>query len=467
MVGSPKERITSEILGKRPGVSEEAPADEHSGMETSIVRKLLDARWTLAAVLAVAGFLLARDMVPLNAVLIGVGFVFAITMLAPRRRLRAEIAGQRNRRATVWPDTGMKVAIDAFPLPCVVVDHKVIIRHANSAANDLIGALQPGDPLAYRLRQPQVLSALERVAAGGPEESVEWREKVPSERVLEARFSPVRLPSGQRRHPIRPDFVVIAFFDLSELHRLDRMRSDFVANASHELRTPLASLTGFIETLQGPAREDRKAWDNFLTIMLEQSTRMGRLIDDLLSLSRVEMKGHVRPEDRTDLRTIVDHVIDALSPRASEMSVNLETRLERKSMTVLGDKDELIQVFENLIENALRYAANGKRVEITDGFEPATGDGPGFYTISVRDWGPGIAPEHLPRLTERFYRADDGGTPISKGTGLGLAIVKHIVNRHGGRLLISSDTGKGAVFTVSLPAVANPPVPRQKSEKVT
>ncbi|MEM8811385.1 MAG: ATP-binding protein [Pseudomonadota bacterium] len=434
-------------------------------MENGFFQRLLDARWALLAAFAVLAYAVFDGRLDAAYAIGAAAVIFFVTALAPRRASHRSVARTSARGRSVWPDTGMKVAVDAFPLPCVVVDHKAIIRHANSAANELAGVLQPGDPLAYRMRSPDVLAALDRVAAGGPEEAVEWREKVPSERVLEARFSPVRLPGSQRRHPIRPDFVVIAFFDLTELYRLDRMRADFVANASHELRTPLASLTGFIETLQGPARQDPEAWDHFLSIMLEQSNRMGRLINDLLSLSRIEMKGHVRPDREAELRSVVDHVVDALSPLAREMSVRIETRFDQARLVVRGDNDELIQVFENLIENAIRYGVSGQEVEITDGFEAGSGEAPGYFTISVRDFGPGIAPEHLPRLTERFYRVDDDTSRINKGTGLGLAIVKHIVNRHSGRLSIVSDPGQGAVFTVSLPAVVDPRFPQARAEK--
>jgi len=441
--------------------------DQQPGAKHVYMRRIAEARWTLIAAFGLLAYAVFRNSLTLEFALGGALFVLALTILVPRRDSRSAMARRRSSARLVWPDTGMKTVVDAFPLPCLVVDRKSIVRHGNASATGLIGPFQPGDPLAYRLRVPQVLDALEQVAAGGPATSVQWREKVPSDRAMEARFSPILLPGNQRRNAFRPDFVLIVFFDLTELHQVDRMRADFVANASHELRTPLASLTGFIETLQGPARNDEKARDNFLNIMLEQSNRMGRLINDLLSLSRIEMRGHVRPDTPVDPHAVIAHVVDARAPVAKELGVRIDTRLQHQSVRVLGDEDELTQVFENLIENALRYGAAGERIEISDDIEAPSVTGAGVYRVSVRDWGPGIPVEHLPRLTERFYRANDASSPLGKGTGLGLAIVKHIVNRHGGRLTISNHPEGGAVFTISLQIAPNPAIFLPKAEKIT
>jgi two-component system phosphate regulon sensor histidine kinase PhoR len=243
--------------------------------------------------------------------------------------------------------------------------------------------------------------------------------------------------------------LILTLRDLTEARRVERMRVDFVANASHELRTPLASLLGFVETLQGPARDDAQARIKFLAIMREQARRMSRLVDDLLSLSRIEQHLHVRPDTPVDLTGILRHIADTLTPMARENDVALQIDAPA-SVIVAGDRDELLRVAENLIENAIKYGAaesqdTRKSVEIT----VRKRDGQGVFT--VRDHGPGIAPEHLPRLTERFYRVDAGESRSKGGTGLGLAIVKHIVARHRGRLSVDSKLGQGAAFTVSLP----------------
>jgi two-component system phosphate regulon sensor histidine kinase PhoR len=229
------------------------------------------------------------------------------------------------------------------------------------------------------------------------------------------------------------------------------MRVDFVANASHELRTPLASLLGFIETLQGPAKDDPKARERFLEVMRGQARRMTRLIDDLLSLSRIEMRLHLPPASAIDLKTVVVPMIETLKPLAAENGVTIAADLGAGSFRVLGDRDELLRVVENLIENAVKYGDTGERVDVSLSRVDAP-DGRGRQVVlEVRDHGPGIAPEHLPRLTERFYRADAAQSRQKGGTGLGLAIVKHIVNRHRGQLAIESELGQGAAFKVVLP----------------
>jgi len=225
-----------------------------------------------------------------------------------------------------------------------------------------------------------------------------------------------------------------------------------LANVSHELRTPLAALTGFIDTLRGPARDDPAARERFLGIMQAQAWRMARLIDDLLSLSRIELRAHQRPDTPVDLVPIVRQVADGLQTLARDRGVAIEITAPAEPLIVLGDRDELIRLFENLVENGLKYGASGKRVEIVLA-RVAAPDGTGEARVSVRDHGPGIATEHLPRLTERFYRVDVGESRAQGGTGLGLALVKHILNRHQGRLTIDSRPGEGATFTARLPLV--------------
>jgi two-component system, OmpR family, phosphate regulon sensor histidine kinase PhoR len=245
-----------------------------------------------------------------------------------------------------------------------------------------------------------------------------------------------------------PDLVLITVHDLTPLRRMEEMRADFVANASHELRTPLATLSGFIETLQGPARDDTPARERFLGIMKQQAFRMARLIDDLLSLSRIELNAHVRPETPVDLVTTVRQVTDAMQTLAQDRGVQIVFEAPAEPIVVTGDRDELVRVFENLVENALKYGAAGKRVEIT---VTRTTGSVAEAVVSIRDFGPGISPEHLPRLTERFYRVDVAQSRSEGGTGLGLALVKHILARHQGRLTIDSTLGQGATFAVRLP----------------
>lgn len=332
----------------------------------------------------------------------------------------------------------------AMPGPVLVVDAAMRMLTGNGAARLLLPALHPGDPLPMGLRAPEVLEAVRRVCAGGEAETARWTERVPVQQVFDVRVAPVRFDGAYA--------VAISMNDLTEAIRAERMRTDFVANASHELRTPLASLLGFIETLQGPARDDPAAREQFLAIMREQALRMSRLIDDLLSLSRIEQTQHLRPQGRVDLVSIVRYVIDTLAPLARESDAVVRFEAPQ-SAVVTGDRDELIRLAENLIENAIKYGAReGAPADVEVSISRQGGQQDGGYTVlTVRDEGPGIAPEHIPRLTERFFRTDVGASQSKGGTGLGLAIVKHILARHRGRLAIESKLGEGARFRAFLP----------------
>jgi two-component system phosphate regulon sensor histidine kinase PhoR len=321
----------------------------------------------------------------------------------------------------------------------------------NASAQQILPGISRGEPISFALRVPDVLEAIRAVGATRNVRRVEFFERVPTDRWWEATIAPLLLP-GESPNQAR-NLVLLTLRDLTPLRLVEEMRSDFVANASHELRTPLASLSGFIETLQGPARNDAPARDRFLAIMKEQATRMARLIDDLLSLSRIEQKAHIHPDNAVDLGALVRQVADGLSPLAHEREVEVKIVNQASSLRVPGDRDELIRVFENLIENALKYGAPGRRVDITLVREPSN-DEAREAVVSVRDYGPGIAPEHLPRLTERFYRVDISESRAQGGTGLGLALVKHILNRHRGRLMIESTPGAGATFSARLPLLA-------------
>lgn len=353
-----------------------------------------------------------------------------------------------------WPDTGLRIGLDAIDQPCVLVDTTGITRHVNPEGVVRFAGLRPGAPLSFGLRTMVVLDAFARLAAGGGPETVEWTERVPSERWFRAVLTPIHLPTATR-DPAGgpPDFVLLRIVDRTEAHLVERMRVDFIANASHELRTPLASLIGFVETLQGPAREDPVARARFLAIMLDQASRMKRLIDDLLSLSRVEMKVHLRPDTPLDMAVVCRSVIDALAPVAAEAGVAIETDIAADAAMVLGDRDELVQVISNLIENAIKYGGDARRVRLGLRRDRAPGRGD-QVVVEVEDWGPGIAAEHVPRLTERFYRAGNAQSREKKGTGLGLAIVKHILARHRGQLKIDSEVGRGSIFQVRLDAAA-------------
>lgn len=328
----------------------------------------------------------------------------------------------------------------ALPEPVLAVGADDRIICANAPAKALFPTLRNGVPLARHLRSPDVLDAIAQARASHETARTSWLERVPVERLFEVSVAPIeRLDCGQ--------VVIVYLREISETRSFERMRVDFIANASHELRTPLASLLGFVETLQGPARNDEKARGRFLALMREQAQRMARLVDDLLSLSRIEQHLHLRPKAPVDLTMVLRHIADTLSPLAHETKVDLVLTLD-EPVIVPGDRDELMRVAENLIENAIKYGASeaiDRRVEIIAKRIGSQG------AMIVRDHGPGIAPEHLPRLTERFYRVDAGLSRAKGGTGLGLALVKHVVARHRGRLTIESTQGTQTSFQVLLP----------------
>ncbi len=287
----------------------------------------------------------------------------------------------------------------------------------NPAASSIAPALKRGEPATLALRIPEVLEAVRRVAVGRKPERAEFAERVPPERWFEV-YRDAGAGAAMAAAVAMSPWLLLSFRDLTPIRRVEEMRVDFVANASHELRTPLAALSGFIETLKGPARNDTAARERFLDIMEAQAKRMARLIDDLLSLSRIELAAHVRPETPVELVPIVRQVIDALQMLARDRGVTVTIKAPSEPLIVSGDRDELTRVFENLIENALKYGASGKRVEITLSRAFNVGGGEEAL-VAVRDYGPGIPAEHLPRLTERFYRVDVAESREQGGTGLG------------------------------------------------
>jgi two-component system phosphate regulon sensor histidine kinase PhoR len=371
----------------------------------------------------------------------------------------AALVGRIRATEPALPSIGHAAAIGAapapddliagFPDPVVVLDRDGLVIAFNARAGAVAPALRRGEPASFALRMPAVVDAIRRAGTSGEAQSAEFSERVPVDRWYGAHVIPVR----QAPKDSDGGLMLLTLHDLTPLRRSEEMRADFVANASHELRTPLASLSGFIDTLQGPARDDPAARERFLEIMKGQARRMARLIDDLLSLSRVERNAHIHPETRTELVPIVRQVVDGLQMLARERGVEVAVSAPAEPLAVLGERDELARVFENLVENALKYGGSGKRVEIAMERTAPSGASGAEAVVSVRDFGPGIAPEHLPRLTERFYRVDVGQSRAEGGTGLGLALVKHVLNRHRGRLAIESELGTGSVFAVRLPAV--------------
>ena len=338
---------------------------------------------------------------------------------------------------------------------------------ANAAARELFKIQQQGGLLVTAVRNPRVLEAVDEALFGGVEGEAEFETGGAQGRAWLAYVRPLKDTPGRSR------IALLALRDETDARRSERTRADFLANASHELRTPLASLSGFIETLRGHAKDDPGARDKFLGIMLAQAERMSRLIDDLMSLSRIELNEHIAPLGRVDLAMAAIDVIDALAPQAREKEVGFDPVLPpRGGAVVEGDRDQIIQVIQNLVDNAIKYTPRGEtvRVEIFPGLSAEAAAAPRdpaavrmslltpdhdpaerYAVLRVADKGPGLAREHLPRLTERFYRVEGQKSGDRSGTGLGLAIVKHIMNRHRGGLTVESVLGEGATFGVYLP----------------
>lgn len=349
------------------------------------------------------------------------------------------------------------------------------IEHANAAAASLFRI--PGTPvlLVSVLRDPDVLSLVDEALFGGVAARGPFSTGGSQDRNFQAEARPIEPEAGDDPDPVPR--AVLWLRDETDLRRAERTRADFLANASHELRTPLASMSGFIETLKGHARNDREAQDRFLDIMQKQAQRMGRLIEDLLSLSRIELNEHVAPRGRTDLALAAADVVDALAPQAQARGVTIRAELPPGGAAVIcGDRDQLVQVIQNLLDNALKYAPPGGavHVDVHGCVDRMTAEAPvladaarlalvspdspaeRFALVRVRDEGPGLEREHLPRLAERFYRVEGQKSGERPGTGLGLSIAKHIVNRHNGILAVESAPGQGTVFTVLLPAATGP-----------
>lgn len=353
----------------------------------------------------------------------------------------------------------------ALPLPALLISNQQQISSANSHAQNLfrLSGATRSIPVAM-LRQPDLLAAAERVQQNGANERVEFTQHGDTE-VWMAHIRP------------GPELgsVLMVFEDLTAVRRAERARADFLANASHELRTPLTAIGGFIETMRGPAKDDKEAWDGFLEIMAQQTERMKRLVADLLSLSRIEFSEHRAPKTELNFVETVRKTSLALVPIAKEAGIELHFDAPDNAVQAIADDDELAQVVQNLASNAIKYAARGGEVQILVGTAPtmaeaatacsrqsdgsnrslllqpyASAEAPAVW-VRVTDGGAGISEQHLPRLGERFYRTDESRGGKIEGTGLGLAIVKHIMARHRGGLAVESLEGHGTAFGIWMP----------------
>ncbi|MGA0603758.1 sensor histidine kinase [Caulobacter sp. KR2-114] len=436
----------------------------------------------LAAVIAAAGVVLGvtLHMGGIGGLAVAAAVALAVFVTVTRRPPSRPIVpvappavAEAPRPADLVPPFDRTVEILPDPLllvtgmdPDDLIDRRFV--YANAAARELFRITRGSGPLATAVRAPEVLEAVDEALFGAVTGEAAYQPGGAQDRIWRAMAQPLAT------EPDAPRLALLIFRDETEVRRAERTRADFLANASHELRTPLASLAGFIETLRGHAREDENARDKFLAIMQVQAERMRRLIEDLMSLSRIELNEHVPPSGKVDVALAAVDVLDALGPIAAERCLSFRQSLPPRGVAVVGgDRDQILQVIQNLVENAMKYSPSRGEVTLEmrldlDAAEagaprasggahlslltPDHAAGLKYVALTVRDSGPGIAREHLPRLTERFYRVEgqkSGGE--RSGTGLGLAIVKHIMNRHRGGLMVESVEGAGAAFTVYFP----------------
>jgi two-component system phosphate regulon sensor histidine kinase PhoR len=448
--------VTDEV---QAGSAPEGDGETHSdalresptGWVGEVAGRLRLRKWLLASALGADAAFVAFAGLAWQWAALGGLCVLAAAALVPRQQAATRQSPREREKTQDLERDAERLSqiIETIPDPAILLTQGGTIVSFNARAARQYRDLRAGAKISSFVRNPDFLDALGDVVQAEAPITVSYMERVPVERRIDASLATLAPAAGGEAA-----LVLACLRDLSEQERTNRMRQDFIANASHELRTPLAALIGFIETLQGPASKDAKTQKRFLGIMAQQASRMTRLIDDLLSLSRVEMKAHLTPEEVVDVGETVRHVIDMLEPLAADADLKLILRDDEGLASVRGDRDELVQLFQNLIQNAIKYGAEGDAVTVAiERLEDAVSDQPQI-AVSVIDQGVGIAPDHLPRLTERFYRIDVASSRDKGGTGLGLAIVKHIVNRHRGELQISSQPGEGSTFRVALPLIA-------------
>lgn len=411
-----------------------------SGEGDSLLRRwrarLVERLVPIAAVLIVFLLLgLLGLMTPAGVILAALAMLLSTMLVPGAGEFNAAVAAATE--IEQGREQAIRLVADALPDPCVILDERSSIVHRNSSAAQQFPDLREGTRIAIAMRSPAVLSAIEAVRQTSEPQTVELHRTVPNETWHRVVVAELAGTGGT---------LVVTLQSLTDQRRLDAMRTDFIANVSHELRTPLTSLIGFIDTMLGPAARDAAAKEKFLGIMRNQAGRMSKLIDDLLSLSRIEMRQHLRPTGRLDLSLLLREVREGLQTQAAEAQVEVNLQLPEGAAMTTGERDELYEVFENLMENAVKYGADGGRIDIT--LAPGSRSG---WLVTVADYGVGVDPVHVPRLTERFYRVDAESSRQKKGTGLGLAIVKHIVARHHGTLSIKSQPGQGTRVDVSLP----------------
>ncbi len=416
--------------------------------ESSGLQALLSERTIIIALLALLAFFWSVELVDTIAALLIfltiAGLLVRLEFKRHRTALRTRIAETRklefNKRGGI--KSVRANTLNAVPLPILIIGEDHRISFANHAALDLLGSDIVGNDVYIYLRQSKIVNAIEKIFDDGKKHAGVVRYTNKQKRSFDVTISRV---SGTGGDDV-PTQAMAFFYEITSMLQTEQMRVDFVANASHELRTPLSSLIGFIETLQGPAKDDLPAHDRFLGIMQSEAERMVRLIDDLLSLSKIEMSRHEAPDTEVNVEAMINSVVLTAAAAGKERGVDFKIDVDASASRVIADPDQLMQVLLNLAVNAAKYADRDSTVHVS----AKVAKDKKYISLAIRDEGPGISKEHLARLTERFYRVDDARSRKMGGTGLGLAIVKHILIRHGSVLDVKSVVGEGSTFSFKL-----------------
>ena len=358
--------------------------------------------------------------------------------------IKQEIQETYNTKITYQVVKGL---LNILPSPYILIDRNGRLTFINAEAKSIVPDSQIGSHISNVFRSPVFLSAVENAILKDKEKILSFEIETPQFRQLKAHIFFI----SSSKIPNSFNDIFIQFTDESTHIRSEKIRTDFVANASHELRTPLTSIMGYIETLQGHAKKDVKMQKVFLDLMNKQAGKMERLISDLMSLSRLEID-ELKPISSTcSVKDIIEELVNSLKPLSIDNNVSLSFKIPKNLSSVKGDPSQLRQLFSNLIENAIKYSGKKSKVNIYISKEKHKD----MFGVVVEDNGHGVAPEHLSRLTERFYRANSNTEIEKEGTGLGLSIVKHILIRHRGKLQIDSKLGKGSKFIAWLPKMKN------------
>jgi len=426
----------------------------------TLIRAIITERVAASAIAVLVALLWALDQVSTVAA-VAVAGLSAIFFLQIEFKWRLELLKFRSfdtERREVQNLRGIQslrtAALNSVPSPIILLDRQHRVVAANGEAQTLFSASLIGEDIFLFFRKPAIVKTIRRLLEHGrsDRDRATVRHTTNNDRTFEVTAAVIERDEKADSSAPR---LMLFFFEITSLLRTEQMRVDFVANASHELRTPLSSLMGSIETLQGPARDDPEGQERFLSIMQRESERMARLIDDLLSLSRIELLRHEAPENAVDPKHLLHGSLNALMNVGKERGMSFQVDAPDTLPNVLADEDQMMQVFLNLLVNAAKYADPKTTVHLT----AALTDNRRHVVFSVRDEGPGIAPEHLGRLTERFYRIDTARSRKMGGTGLGLAIVKHILLRHESQMDIRSKVGEGTEFLFKLAVAEAPDMP--------